>query len=67
LSEGLTQAGYRVERVIPKFLPYTTKGNLPQANWLVALYLKVPVVWRILGKQFLLVATSPPLNPRGRL
>jgi SAM-dependent methyltransferase len=59
LEEGLVQAGYEVVTVIPRFLPYTTRSALPQHPMLVALYLKVPFVWRILGKQFLLVGRKP--------
>jgi hypothetical protein len=46
--------------VIPRFLPYTTKSRLPQAPWLVSLYLRFPLVWRILGKQTLVVASKAP-------
>jgi hypothetical protein len=56
LNEGLVQSGFEVLRVIPKFLPYTTRSVLPQHTALVRLYLSIPLIWRILGKQFLLVA-----------
>lgn len=56
LVEGLLLAGLTPTTVIAKFLPYTTKSRLPQAPWLVSLYLKVPLVWRLLGKQALVVA-----------
>jgi ubiquinone/menaquinone biosynthesis C-methylase UbiE len=59
LEEGLVQAGYEVESIIPRFLPYTTRSALPQFPVLIALYLKLPVVWRILGKQFLVVGRKP--------
>jgi ubiquinone/menaquinone biosynthesis C-methylase UbiE len=59
LAEGLAQAGFDVEQVIARFLPYTTRSALPQHPALVALYLKVPLVWRALGKQFLLVGRKP--------
>jgi ubiquinone/menaquinone biosynthesis C-methylase UbiE len=59
LQEGLIQAGYSIERVIPRFLPYTAVGTrLPTHPALVALYLKVPFVWKILGRQFLVVAVK---------
>jgi SAM-dependent methyltransferase len=58
LEEGLLQAGYGVELNIPKFLPYTAKSTLPSHPALVALYLKVPLAWRIMGRQFLIVATK---------
>lgn len=59
LTEALELAGFRVEKSIAKFLPFSTKSALPQHPLLVALYLKVPLAWRILGKQFLLVAEKP--------
>jgi len=39
-----------------RFLPYTTRSPLPQHPSFVALYLAVPLAWRIFGKQFLVVA-----------
>ena len=59
LEEGLVQAGYDVPTIIPRFLPYTTRSALPQHPFLIALYLKLPLAWRILGKQFLLVGQKP--------
>jgi len=56
LVEGLQLAGLTPTTVIAKFLPYTTKSRLPQAPWLVSLYLKVPLAWRLLGKQAFVVA-----------
>ncbi|MER3546495.1 MAG: SAM-dependent methyltransferase [Rhodanobacteraceae bacterium] len=56
LVEGLQLAGFAPEVVIPRFLPYTTKSRLPQAPWLVDLYLRFPPTWRLLGKQALVVA-----------
>lgn len=56
LVEGVLMAGLDPKVVIPKFLPYTTKSRLPQAPWLVSLYLRVPLAWHILGKQALVVA-----------
>ncbi len=56
LVEGLQLAGFVPELVIPRFLPYTTKSRLPQAPWLVDLYLRFPPAWRLLGKQALVVA-----------
>lgn len=58
LAEGLAMHGFVVERVVDRFLPYTTRSSLPQAPWLVSLYLKFPLVWKILGKQFFVVAVK---------
>lgn len=59
LEEGLTIAGFQVEKVVARFLPYTTRSALPKANFLIAAYLALPVAWRLLGKQFLLVSRKP--------
>lgn len=59
LEEGLVQAGYDVPLIVPRFLPYTTRSALPQHPMLIALYLKLPIAWRIFGKQFLLVGQKP--------
>ena len=59
LEEGLVQAGYEIESITARFLPYTTRSSLPQHPALIALYLKLPMAWRILGKQFLVVGRKP--------
>ena len=58
LSEAMQLAGFTIESIIPRFLPYTTKSRLPRALWLVKLYLRVPFLWRLFGKQTLVVATT---------
>jgi len=59
LVEGLQLAGFSPTLVYPRFLPYTTKSRLPKAALLVRLYLRFPPIWRLLGKQALVVATKP--------
>jgi SAM-dependent methyltransferase len=59
LSEVLRLKGFEVEQCIDRFLPYTTQGALPTHPWLVRLYLKLPFAWRLLGKQFFIVARKP--------
>ncbi|MGA9164511.1 MAG: methyltransferase domain-containing protein [Thiobacillus sp.] len=59
LSEALELKGFRIEKCIDKFLPYTTQGALPTHPLLVKLYLMFPPAWRLLGKQFFIVATKP--------
>ena len=56
LAELLTNCGFRIHTLIPRFLPYTTRSRIPQHPALVRLYLKVPAAWNVLGKQFLIVA-----------
>jgi SAM-dependent methyltransferase len=59
LAEALELAGFAIERVIPRFLPYTMKGKKPPADIFVRLYLGLPSCWRFLGKQFFVVASKP--------
>ena len=57
MCELLAITGFELIRVEPRFLPYTTRSALPQAPWLVALYLNLrPLSSAVLGKQFLIVA-----------
>jgi dolichol-phosphate mannosyltransferase len=56
LTELLETRGFQVTDAVPRFLPYTTRSSLPQAPWLVRLYLAFPPMWRVLGGQFLIRA-----------
>lgn len=56
LTEALAMSGYRVEHMVKRFLPFTTKGRLPKTAGLVKAYLAVPLVWRVLGAQTFVVA-----------
>lgn len=58
-TELLVTCGYEIETVIPRFLPYTTKSGMPRHPALVRAYLRCPPLWRIFGKQFLIVARKP--------
>lgn len=56
LAEALSISGFEMVQVVDRFLPYTTQSRLPQAAWLVRAYLLMPISWRFLGKQFLVIA-----------
>jgi hypothetical protein len=56
LTEAAALAGLRTERLITRFLPYTTKSRFPTHPLAVRLYLRARPVWLVLGKQTLLVA-----------
>jgi SAM-dependent methyltransferase len=60
--EGFEANGFVVERLIPRFVPFSTKSRFPQHPALVRLYLRLPWAWRLLGKQFVIVARKP-LDP----
>jgi len=55
LAEALKMTGFEIDKIYPRFLHYTTKSALPQYDLLVKLYLRVPLVWRLLGKQAFIV------------
>lgn len=59
LVEALGLVDMQVEEVRPRFLPYTTRSYLPQAPWIVRLYLMLPFAHRIFGKQAWVVASKP--------
>lgn len=56
LVEALELSGLEVDRVVPRFLPYTVKGSrLPIRPTLIRLYLRLPIVWPFVGRQMLVV------------
>jgi SAM-dependent methyltransferase len=59
LAEALKLAGFEVEVMHPRFLPYTSKSRLSVFASLTPLYVRLPLAWRIFGKQCFAVARSP--------
>jgi SAM-dependent methyltransferase len=59
VEEGLVQSGFEIDTVRARFLPYTTRSALPQNSFFVSTYLKLPVLWQVFGKQFLVVGRKP--------
>jgi SAM-dependent methyltransferase len=62
VGECLVGAGYELEAHIARFLPYSfrsKKGKIPGARYLTRLYLRIPLSWRFLGRQFLMVGRKP--------
>ena len=63
LSEALRNRGFDIERVWPRFLPYTMAGrgrsSISASFFELCLktYLALPVVWPLFGRQFLVIAT----------
>ncbi len=56
LGEALENNGFRVVESHARFLPYTTV-NVPEfPAALIRFYLASPLLWRLFGKQFLVVA-----------
>lgn len=60
LAEAFELSGFRVTRSIPRFLPYTVKGRADMRVLpLLRLYLRLPAVWPLFGRQMLLTASKP--------
>ena len=58
VKEALETAGFKMDLVLDRFLPYTMV-NAPKAPVaLMRLYLRMPFVWKWLGKQFVVIASS---------
>lgn len=57
--EALIMAGFQVETVIDRFLPYTMNNNAPTSDLAIKTYLKLPFAWRFFGKQFLITVRKP--------
>ena len=64
VAEHLYAAGYEVVRVVPRYLPYSFRGRLPPSRVLTRCYLRVPALWRVLGKQFLVIGERADARPR---
>lgn len=59
LAECLEAAGFKVSSIVPRFLPYTMSNGRPPPLFLVRAYLRLRVVWPLVGKQFFVAATKP--------
>jgi len=59
VAEHLHGAGFQVIKVIPRFLPFSFRGLLPPSPQLTKLYLRFPLIWPLLGKQFMVVGSRP--------
>ena len=59
LAELFATEGFDLERIIPRFLPFTTVVAPRYPLWCVQLYLCLPPLWRLFGGQFLVVARRP--------
>ncbi|MBE9120971.1 methyltransferase [Tychonema sp. LEGE 07199] len=57
LQELLQTVGFDIEEMIPRFLPFSTKGR-PASPLLLKIYLKLPFLWRFLGGQMFIKASK---------
>jgi len=56
ISEVLKIYNFKIIKCVPKFLPYAMGSTRPIPLVFLPLYLKIPFLWKIMGKQFLIVA-----------
>lgn len=59
LAEVLEVIGFRPEQVTPRFLPYTLVNAPKYPLIFLRIYLAMPWLWWIKGRQFLVVAVKP--------
>jgi len=57
VQEHLYTAGFEIQAVTPRYLPYSFRGWLPPSERLTRLYLRNPWAFPFIGKQFLVVAS----------
>jgi SAM-dependent methyltransferase len=59
LQEVLELNHFAMEQVVPRFLPYSMSQGWQPPVFFLRIYLRLPVLWRFWGKQFLVVAKKP--------
>ena len=59
LAEGMALCGFEIERCVPRFLPYSMSQGFTPPVSMVSAYLRFPVLWPLLGKQFLVIGRKP--------
>ena len=62
VAEHLYGAGFKINKSYARFLPLSFRGGLPVHPFLVNLYMRMPFVWWVLGKQFLFIAEKVPFE-----
>lgn len=55
LAETLVSRGFSIEKCIARFMPFTMSEGVQYPTFFVAAYLRLPLAWRIFGKQFLVI------------
>jgi SAM-dependent methyltransferase len=58
MAEALENNGYDICRKIDRFLPYTMVNQPQYPLKLLKLYLHFPILWKLFGKQFLVIASK---------
>jgi hypothetical protein len=58
VEEHLYAAGFAIRSTLPRYLPFSFRGALPPSPTLTRAYLRTPLSWNVLGKQFLVIASK---------
>lgn len=58
LGEALLASGFEVERCVPRFLPFSVDSSPSRSPRLLEVYLKVPLLWKVFGKQTFMVGVK---------
>jgi SAM-dependent methyltransferase len=59
LAEALRTREFELDRVVPRFLPYTMADGRERPLILLRWYLRLPAAWPLFGRQFLVIARRP--------
>jgi SAM-dependent methyltransferase len=59
LAELFEVHGLKIEKSVPRFLPYNMVRVKKHPLIFVKLFLRLPIIWRFIGSQFLIVARKP--------
>jgi SAM-dependent methyltransferase len=58
MAEVLETVGFKLQRVVSRFLPYSMSGGRRYPLLFLRIYLRLPMAWWLFGRQFLIVATK---------
>ena len=53
--EAFVKAGLDVTKLVDRFIPFSTDSRLPQHPFIVKTYLRIPLLWRFFGGQFVII------------
>lgn len=59
VAEHLVAAGFEIKKIVPRFVPFSFRGLLPPSPLLAKVFLELPFLWPVVGKQFLVLAQKP--------
>jgi SAM-dependent methyltransferase len=59
IAEVMVSEGFRVQHKLARFLPYTMSDGRRYPIWMLKTYLAMPILWRLFGKQFFVIARKP--------